>query len=70
MGIVAGNMERYTISLAHETWWLDQGRFTPEKREHGAGFILDKKTASSSIGFNPTSKPNGNGFTHFGRKTF
>ncbi len=49
-----------------ETWWLKQGHFTTDdgctviysgkdsgKREHGVGFILNRNTARSVLGFNP-----------------
>ncbi|XP_071485324.1 craniofacial development protein 2-like [Diadema antillarum] len=71
MEIIITRMGEQNISVLgiSETWWLNQGRFTTEdgyavvysgkdggKREHGVGFILDKNSAKSFLGFSPISK--------------
>ncbi len=68
--IVTRRMEEQDIGVLglSETWWLNQGRFTTDdgfsvvysgketgKREHGVGFILNKTTAKSFLGYNPVS---------------
>ncbi len=61
-------MTRYNVKILGlaELWWLGQGRFTTDdenvcvysgkdssKKRMGVGFIIEKTTAKSILGYNP-----------------